>query len=99
VPVSTRQSTFGTILGTVHDASGAVIPGATVTLVNTGTTAQRIATSDGNGDFVFSNIDVGTYSVTITAQALKSSASPTSSSPRANRAIEASCNSVQRTRP
>ena len=26
------QSTFGTILGTVHDASDAVIPGATVTL-------------------------------------------------------------------
>ena len=52
------QSTFGTILGNVHDASGAVIPGATVTLTNTGTTAQRVLSSDGAGDFVFSNIDM-----------------------------------------
>ena len=62
------QSTFGTILGTVHDVSGAVIPGATITLVNSGTTAQRVITSDGSGDFVFSNIDIGTYALTISAQ-------------------------------
>ena len=34
-PLLQAQSTFGTILGTVHDGSGAVIPGATVTLVKT----------------------------------------------------------------
>src|ERR1700733_10739851 len=62
------QSTFGTILGTVHDASDAVIPGATVTLVNAGTSAQRIETSDGSGNFVLSNIDIGTYTLTVTAQ-------------------------------
>jgi Carboxypeptidase regulatory-like domain len=61
------QSTFGTILGTAHDVSGAVIPGATVTLVNSGTSAQRIETSDGSGNFVFSNIDVGNYTITISA--------------------------------
>lgn len=61
------QSTFGTILGVVQDASGAVVAGATVTLVNTGTTAQRIATTDSAGEFTFSNIDVGTYSVTVAA--------------------------------
>ncbi len=62
------QSTYGTILGTVHDRSGAVIPGATVTLVNAGTSAQRVATSDGSGDFTFSNVDVGSYSLTVTAR-------------------------------
>src|SRR5579859_6107473 len=62
------QSTFGSILGTVHDASGAVIPGATVTLLNTGTSAQRVVTSDAAGNFLFSNIDVGKYSLTITSQ-------------------------------
>ena len=62
------QSTFGSILGTVHDQSGAVIPGANVTLVNSGTSARRVLTSDGGGNFVFSNIDVGTYTLTITAQ-------------------------------
>ena len=61
------QSTFGTILGTVKDATGAVVPGATVTLTNKGTTARRTATSDGSGEFTLSNIDVGNYSVTITA--------------------------------
>ncbi len=61
------QSTFGTILGTVRDTSGAVVPGATVTLTNTGTTAVRTATSNASGDYVFNNIDVGTYSVIFTA--------------------------------
>ena len=66
-PFLQAQSTFGTILGTVQDSSGAVIPGAIVTIENTGTTAKRVATSDASGDFTFSNIDVGKYSVTITA--------------------------------
>jgi hypothetical protein len=61
------QSTFGSILGTVQDASGAVIPGATVTLVNKGTAAQKVATSDGSGNFSFSNIDVGSYSLVVVA--------------------------------
>ncbi len=64
---ASAQSTFGTILGTVHDASGAVISGASVTLTNTGTTAVRTATSNGSGEYVFNNIEVGTYSVIIVA--------------------------------
>ena len=67
LPRLQAQSTFGTILGSVHDSTGAVIPGASVTLVNTGTTAQRVLTSDPSGNFVFSNIDIGTYTLTITA--------------------------------
>jgi hypothetical protein len=61
------QSTFGTILGTVHDPSGAVIPGATVTIVNTGTSAQHLVTSDPAGDFLFSNVEIGKYSFAVTA--------------------------------
>jgi hypothetical protein len=64
---SRAQSTFGSIVGTVRDASGAVIPGATVIATNKGTNAARTATSDGSGDFTLSNIDIGVYSVTITA--------------------------------
>ena len=37
------QSTFGTILGTVKDPSGSTVPMATVTLMNTGTNAERSA--------------------------------------------------------
>ncbi len=62
------QSTFGTIVGTVHDASGAMIPGASVVLTNNGTSAKRVVTSDGTGNFTFSNIDVGNYSITVTAR-------------------------------
>ena len=66
-PCLRAQSTFGTVLGTVQDASGAVVPGATVTLLNTGTTAQRVATSNSSGDFSFGNVDVGKYSLIIAA--------------------------------
>ena len=63
----TAQSTFGTILGTVKDSTGAVVPAATITLTNKGTTSVRSVTSDGSGEFILSNIDVGNYSVAITA--------------------------------
>ena len=43
---SPAQSTFGSILGTVRDPSGSVVPGATVTATNKGTAARRTATTD-----------------------------------------------------
>jgi hypothetical protein len=61
------QSTYGAILGTVHDSSGAVVMGAQVTLVNTGTAATRILLTDASGNYAFKNIDVGTYTLTLTA--------------------------------
>ena len=61
------QSTFGAILGTVRDSSGALVPGAQVTLVNTGTTAHAVAGTDADGNYAFKNIDVGTYKLTIAA--------------------------------
>jgi len=61
------QSTFGAILGTVRDSSGALIPGAKVTLVNTGTSARQSAASDESGSYAFKNIEVGTYVLTFTA--------------------------------
>ncbi|WP_263358823.1 TonB-dependent receptor [Acidicapsa ligni] len=70
------QSTYGTILGTVHDSSGASVPGAKVILLNTGTAAQRVVASDASGNFTFSNIDVGTYSITITAAGFEKYVSP-----------------------
>jgi hypothetical protein len=70
------QSTYGTILGTVQDSTGAVVPGAQVTLLNTGTMAKRVITSDGAGNYAFSNIDVGTYSVTISATGFKTETVP-----------------------
>jgi len=61
------QSTFGVILGTVRDSSGALVQGAQVTLVNTGTAAMRAMATDENGSYAFKNIDVGNYALTIAA--------------------------------
>ena len=55
-PVS-AQSTYGAIVGTVKDTSGAVVSGAKVTLVNTGTSFQRQATTDRAGEYSFLNLD------------------------------------------
>ena len=71
------QSTFGTVLGTVKDPSGASIPRAKVTLTNTGTSAVRSVTSDANGAYQFANIDVGNYQITVDASGFqKASVTP-----------------------
>ena len=66
------QSTFGSILGTVHDASGAAVQGAQVTLTNEGTSAIRTETTDEGGNYAFRNIDVAVYNVAITVQGFQS---------------------------
>jgi hypothetical protein len=66
-PRTYAQSTFGAILGTVKDSSGAVIPGAEVRLTNAGTAAERVMTSDAHGDYSFLNLNPGKYQVTVTA--------------------------------
>jgi Carboxypeptidase regulatory-like domain len=60
------QSTFGTILGTIQDESGSIIPGVAVTATNVDTATQRTATSNEAGLYQFPNMQPGTYSVTAT---------------------------------
>jgi hypothetical protein len=67
MPVAARplaQSIFATVVGTVTDPSGAIVPGATVTMVNTRTQATRVVITDGSGAYVLANLDPGAYSVT-----------------------------------
>src|SRR6202453_1500569 len=61
------QSTFGSIVGTVKDSSGALVPGASVRLTNTGTAAERTVTSDQHGDYSFLNLNPGKYQITVSA--------------------------------
>ena len=61
----------GSIQGTVADTSGAVIPGATVTLTNVAKQVTRTATSGANGLYSFPNAEIGTYNLTVTAQGFK----------------------------
>jgi len=60
------QSTFGTILGTVRDSSGALVPGVQVTLTNSVTTASRVMLTDTSGNFAFKNVEVGKYALCFT---------------------------------
>lgn len=52
------------MVGTVRDASGAVVGGATVTLTNAETGVSTTRTSDDSGNFEFSNVRIGTYLIT-----------------------------------
>jgi hypothetical protein len=61
------QSTYGTVLGTVKEASGAVVPGATVNLTNTGTNAKRSTVTGDSGGYQFVNLEVGSYQLTVEA--------------------------------
>ena len=61
------QSTYGTINGTVTDASGAVVSGAKVEVLNQGTGIARSMTTDAAGGYEFLNLDAGTYTITVSA--------------------------------
>jgi carboxypeptidase family protein/TonB-dependent receptor-like protein len=64
--VSLSAQTFrGTILGTVTDASGAVIAGAKVTVKNTGTGLERSTETSADGSYALPELPIGTYSVTV----------------------------------
>ncbi len=65
------QTANGTIVGTVSDASGAVLPAATVTLTNTGTAERRTATSDSAGNFQFVNLIPGVYQLEVESRGFK----------------------------
>jgi hypothetical protein len=57
------QSTFGSVLGTVQDATQAVVSGATVTLHSNDENTDRTTTASATGDFQFVNLKPGNYTV------------------------------------
>jgi hypothetical protein len=57
------QQLKGTILGTVSDASHAVIPGVAVNVIETNTNFHRTETTNESGFYAFANLDPGTYRV------------------------------------
>jgi hypothetical protein len=59
------QTSMGTVNGTVTDPTGAVVPGATVTLVNQGTNVQNARQTNDAGYFVFVNVRPGSYLLTV----------------------------------
>jgi hypothetical protein len=61
------QSTFGTVLGTVKDNSGAVIPKAKVSLTDTDENITHATLTDSKGDYEFVNTAPGHYKLEVAA--------------------------------
>jgi hypothetical protein len=61
-PTFAQQAT-GTVLGTVTDPQGAVLPGTKVTVTNTATGIAHPATTDKDGNFHVLDLPIGTYTV------------------------------------
>ena len=57
------QTVYGSITGSVTDASGAAVPGATVTLTNIGTSEKRSMESGATGTYEFVNLVPGNYRI------------------------------------
>jgi hypothetical protein len=62
-----QSTTSGDVAGTITDPSGAVIPGAKVTIVNTATGETKTATTSGSGGYRIAFLPPGLYSVTVEA--------------------------------
>ena len=64
--MAAAQSTTGTILGTVKDQSGAVLPGATVQATNVETGISRSAVAGSRGDYRIQALGLGNYEISAT---------------------------------
>lgn len=68
---SNAQILYGSIVGNVTDPQGAVLPGATITITNTGTGLKLDTTTDDTGTYVFRNLPPGTYNLTLSLTGFK----------------------------
>src|SRR5215471_10958858 len=66
------QTTAGRIRGTVRDTTGAVLPGATITVTDEQRATSRSVTADDTGSYVAPNLPPGVYQVLVKAKGFKS---------------------------
>src|SRR6267142_6075836 len=59
------QVTTGTVRGVVKDQTGAVVPGASVTITDPSTKTSQTAQSGSGGEYQFDNLLTGTYTITV----------------------------------
>jgi len=61
------QVLYGSLTGNVSDPAGAAIPGVKVEAVNLATGVVKPATTDERGAYLMSDLQTGTYKVTLSA--------------------------------
>ena len=66
------QTLYGSLTGNVTDSTGASVPNAKVEALNIGTGIAKQMMSDERGSYLFSDLQPGTYKVTISAPAFSS---------------------------
>ncbi len=76
IAVFAQQSSVSSIVGRVTDATGAVVGGATVHVVNQATAAERVAVSNNDGDFSIPNLPPATYSLRVEKSGFKTTTIP-----------------------
>jgi hypothetical protein len=65
------QILYGSIVGVVKDSQGAVMPGATITIVNRDTNLTRETTTDAQGNYSVVNVLPGSYDVKVSLQGFR----------------------------
>jgi hypothetical protein len=75
LPAAAQESSAD-ILGTVTDSSGAIVPGAKVTLTSVGTQVKQTTVVNQAGDYLFTLVKPGTYSLTISLPGFKTVSVP-----------------------
>src|SRR5882724_8889432 len=65
------QIETATLVGTVKDSTGAVVPGASVTVVNSQTSFRSETTTRSEGDYRLPYLNPGSYQVTLEASGFK----------------------------
>jgi Carboxypeptidase regulatory-like domain/TonB dependent receptor len=88
VPLAIAQSTTADITGTVTDGSGAILPNAKVTLTNLGTGEVRNAKTTAAGDYTFTLLNPGSYSVKVESDGFKTFVVPAVTLAASDRARE-----------
>lgn len=68
VATTFAQETTGGLQGTVKDASGAVVPTASITLKGSTLIGEKTQTTDASGYYRFANLPPGNYTMTVTAK-------------------------------
>lgn len=70
-PLAQAQTITATINGVVTDASGAVLPNATVVAKNVNTGVQTTATANESGEYSLRFLQIGKYTVSVTQNGFK----------------------------